>query len=64
MAFSWRLVHTLCSAQCLAVHLFRCLHCSVQLTGARVAPGCPQYCQPITEELGGICSPLIGPLDG
>ena len=48
----------------LCVHLFSCLHCSVQLPGARVAPGWPQYCQPITEELGGICSALIGPIDG
>jgi hypothetical protein len=28
-----------------------------------VAPGWPQYCQPITEELGVICFGLIGPLD-
>ena len=48
---------------CKLVHLFSCLHCSVQLTGARVAPGWPQYCQPITEEHQIICFALIGPLD-
>ena len=118
-ALSWRLVHTLCLAQCLAAYLFRdvlalcsaqvfgstqvlsklanvsiasedphrskclvscfnsgpsqlsdktslfsCLHCSVQLTGARVAPGWPQNCQPITGELWLFCFALIGPING
>ena len=40
------------------------LHCIVQLPGASVAPGWPQYCHPITEKLGDICSGLIGPIDG
>ena len=57
--------HTLLSPMfsCTLVHLCSCLHCSVQLTGARVAPGWPQYCQPITEEHQIICFALIGPLD-
>jgi hypothetical protein len=45
---------TSCSAVCTAVYSF---------TGARVAPGWPRYCHPITEELGGTCSALIGPID-
>jgi hypothetical protein len=36
-SFSLRLVHTLCSAQCLAVHMFSFFHCSVQLPGSRLA---------------------------
>ena len=61
-AFSSRLVQTLCSAQCLAVHSV--YTCSAVCTAvySYLASGWPQYCQPIIEEHQGICFALIGPI--
>ena len=56
-------MHTLCSAQCLAVHSVCTFSADCTEVYSYLAPPWPQYCQPITEEHRVICFALIGPID-